>query len=282
MPVPRPLSPAERTDYQACFPLLDATLVVVTGEIDFAYNCLAWSLGLTNVWPWPGNTLADFDNLYALNGFVRAEHGTVAAYGVSQNEMTHSTVSGFSHGPRWESKWGSDLRFQHDLGELESSKAGSVLAQYRKPESIDEPQAFRKYVERIAKGKAVKTYLTRDQSDALEREIGRLPANLRANYLTAFERWKATWFRGGMRFSSNPTDRRIGAEFDALIALGPTTLPMIVASLADPANFFALQLYDSLQSDPNRRVHYDSNDERVMEGEQGRARRTVQVWFTNR
>jgi hypothetical protein len=36
------------------------------------YNCIAWSLGITNKWVWPaGDSLQDFDKLYEKQGFHR-------------------------------------------------------------------------------------------------------------------------------------------------------------------------------------------------------------------
>ena len=82
--------------------------------------------------------------------------------------------------------------------------------------------------------------------------------------------------------SSDPHTRAAGKEFDSLIAFGPAILPLLIDKLADPENFLALQLYDAIQSDENLLVQYEPDDERIVEGEQGRARRVVQAWFANR
>jgi len=47
-------------------------------------------------------------------------------------------------------------------------------------------------------------------------------------------------------------------------------------------NFFALQLYDAMQWEKVLLVQYEPGDERIREGEQGRAHRTVQAYFANR
>ena len=72
------------------------------------------------------------------------------------------------------------------------------------------------------------------------------------------------------------------ASFDALIAMGPAIIPLVVESLADPENFFALQLYDAIQPNDQLLVQFEPDDERVLEDEQGRALRVVQAWFANR
>jgi hypothetical protein len=35
------------------------------------FNCVAWSLGITDRWVWPGNSLADFDRTYGRHGYRR-------------------------------------------------------------------------------------------------------------------------------------------------------------------------------------------------------------------
>jgi hypothetical protein len=59
-------------------------------------------------------------------------------------------------------------------------------------------------------------------------------------------------------------------------------MPLVVEKLADPENFFTLQLYDAIQPDEKLVVHFEADDERILEGEQGRARRVVKAWFANR
>jgi hypothetical protein len=64
-------------------------------------------------------------------------------------------------------------------------------------------------------------------------------------------------------------------------ALGPQILPLVIEALADPEHFLALQLYDAIQPNPQLIVQFEPEDERILEGEQGRARRVVQAWFAN-
>ncbi len=67
-----------------------------------------------------------------------------------------------------------------------------------------------------------------------------------------------------------------------MIALGPEILPLVVEKVADPENFLALQLYDAIQPSERLVIQFGPDDERILEGEQGRAQRTVQAWFANR
>src|SRR5262249_46232164 len=116
---------------------------------------------------------------------------------------------------------------------------------------------------------------------SLRNQLRKIPAGLRATFASAFDAWKEIWFRGGLAISSNPHDRAVGTEFDALIALGPAVLPLVIERLANPENFLALQLYDAMHQNERLLVQFEPDDERILEGEQGRARRVVHAWFAN-
>jgi hypothetical protein len=137
-------------------------------------------------------------------------------------------------------------------------------------------------VEEVMREKTVKSYMSPAQRRALTKETEQLSEELRTAFEIAFANWKATWFSGGLAISSNPHTRAVGNEYDALIALGPAIIPLVVEALADPENFLALQLYDAIQPNERLLVQYEPDDERILEGEQGRAQRVVQAWFANR
>jgi hypothetical protein len=132
------------------------------------------------------------------------------------------------------------------------------------------------------KEKAAKSYLSAHQKQLLNKQEAEIPSEVCAAFEAAFSAWKDSWFRGGLAVSSDPHTRAVGKEFDALIALGGVILPLLIEKLADPENFLALQLYDAMQADENLLVQYEPDDERIVDGEQGRARRVVQAWFANR
>jgi hypothetical protein len=104
--VARQMTPVEKRRFRGYFPSLDVNRAVVTGEVSTVYNCISWTVGVTNRWLWPGNSLANFDTFYRGFGFIRAGDGTVAAWGHSTSIMAHGSVTGPGHGPRWESKCG--------------------------------------------------------------------------------------------------------------------------------------------------------------------------------
>jgi hypothetical protein len=129
---------------------------------------------------------------------------------------------------------------------------------------------------------ALKSHLTPAWRKILREQRNQVPGDVQAAFEDAFQVWKDTWFRGGLAISSDPHTRTVGKEFDALVALGPAILPLVIEALSDPENFLALQLYDAIQPNGRLLVQFGPEDERIVEGEQGRARRTVQAWFVNR
>jgi len=132
------------------------------------------------------------------------------------------------------------------------------------------------------KEKDQKSYLSASQKKSLGAERDAIAPELRKAFEEAFDAWKQTWFSGGLAINSNPHSRTIGKEYDALIALGPEIMPLVVEKLAEPENFFTLQLYDAMQPNEQLVIHFEPDDERILEGEQGRARRVVNAWFANR
>ncbi len=129
--------------------------------------------------------------------------------------------------------------------------------------------------------KTTKAYLTLAQKRALREQSRRVPAEQQAAFEAAFNAWKNMWFGGGLAISSDPHTRAVGEEFDALVALGPAILSLVIEKLADPDNLLALQLYDAIQPEERLLVQFEPENERILEGEQGRARRVVQAWFAN-
>lgn len=277
----RPMTATEETRFRSFFPNLNVQAVIVTDNATSVYNCIAWTLGFTDRWIWPGNSISDFDAFYRGFSFVRGDDGSIAVWGHSLSAMTHGSISGPGHGPRWESKCGADLRIQHALPELVGGLYGRVVAFYRR---LDEADLMTRRSRELTKmrGSKIQLDLTPSQRKDLRAEVERTPPELRKQFEEAFQSWKESWFRGGLAVSSNPHTRTVGEEFDRLVAMGPQIIPLVVAKLTDPDNFLALQLYDTVQSDVKLLVQYRPNDERILEGEQGRAQRVVKAWLTNR
>lgn len=272
----RPMTSAEKLRFKGYFPGLNVDAAVVSGEATGIYNCISWTVGVTDRWLWPGPTLQQFDTFYRQFGFARAGNGPLSAWGHSNSGMTHGSISGPGHGARWESKCGPDLRIQHGLSELEGSTYGRVLAFYARSLALAAPA-----VKILEAKKIMKPTTTGKDRTALKEIASGASAETKKAYQAAFIAWKRSWFEGGLAISSDPHSRTVGKEFDALVALGPAILPLVVESLTDPENFFALQIYDALQPDQKLIVQFEPDDERILAGEQGRAQEVVRQWIAS-
>lgn len=260
----RPPTACEKKYLRYYYPKLDLDNVVISADADPAYNCLAWTVGHTDCWLWPNGilSLSDFDRLYERYGYTRAGSGPIAAWGLNERTMMHGSVSGPGHGPRWESKAGPFVRFQHDRDELAGGSAGKIIAYYR-PRNASVAPAH-------PPPPAVPTHHVK----AIAEAAAQLPRGLRDRFEEAFDAWKATWSRPDAGISSDPSSTRHSAEFGRLVELGAQTLPAVVGKLVDPSNFFALQLYDTLLVKPHAAPAVEGIQ--VVMCEQDRALRTVE------
>jgi hypothetical protein len=275
--MPRNMTPAEKQKFRGYFPSLNVDQAVVTGEASGVYNCLSWTLGITDRWVWPGATVQAFDQLYNGAGFIRAGNGPIAAWGQSLTQMTHGCVSGPVHGPRWESKCGSDLRIQHGLNELTGASYGRVLAFYA-PRNTTTKTLVSRMASRSRPKRKVS--LSAPETANLRKEVGVVPPELRREFERLYNEWRDTWREPHLAILSDPAVLRYSREFAAVAALGPEILPLVVEKLANREEFFALQLYDALQSHGSLKVEIEPDLPDVLEGEQGRAERVVKHWLS--
>lgn len=272
----RTLTPQEKQQARQVWPRLNVDAVVVTDEATNRYNCLAWTLGITSswVWPWGSRNAAktEFDALYRSHGFQPRPNGEVAAFGLNLNSMTHGSITGPGHGPRWESKCGAWLRIQHALGELEGAALyGNVLGFYsRSPKLATAVTA--------EPTRAEPMNLEPSELEAIQKRASSLPDDLRAKFDVAYRAWKETWQHPLILASSNPADRAQGTQFLDLVSLGPEILPLLIERLAIGDEFFALQAIDRLLP-PAHIVALELDDPRILEGEQQRAILTARRWL---
>ena len=273
----RSMTPAEKQFAKSNWPNINPDGLIVTGEATDVYNCLAWTLGITNSWVWPWSrppvSKQQFDVLYRSHGFDPAAAGTIAAFGNSGNQMTHGAISGAGHGPRWESKAGEWLRFQHGLGEMEGGNYGKTQGYYTKRPAAPAVQpAIRK-----PKGKPMK--LSKDEAALLGRLATGVDKTLAKQFDSAYQAWKADWANPAVLLSSAPSDRRYSIHYLRLLQMGPAILPLLMQKMQDNAgDFFALQAVDQLLP-LSEIVSYDLDDPAVLLGEQGRAQATVRRWL---
>jgi hypothetical protein len=265
---------AEKRQFLAWFPRMNVGQAAVTGEATNLYNCIAWSVGVTDQWINLRAVFASYDAFYRYLGFLPGNGPvTVATWGINGPNglaMQHACIAGPEHGPRWESKFGSALRAQHYIGELEPGIYGNVVQYYWRAT----PPETRELIE--AANRTRPSVVTDDHAAAVRAESAKLSAALREQFEEAFAAWKRTWSLPHIAISSNADSVCHSAEFLHLLALGPDIIPAVVEKLIEPDNFFALQLYDRLQPRRQLTVLIDPASHEILEGEQGRARRTVQ------
>lgn len=128
----------QKATIESIFP--DLQTWSVTGPATSAYNCIAWSVGVTNQWLWPGSAVADFDAFYASYGWTVSANGNreyqkrkvaLYAYNSDSNMCTHGSRE--VHDCNWEeSKLGSLERIMHRRTELEGGGYGDVIKYYEK------------------------------------------------------------------------------------------------------------------------------------------------------
>lgn len=273
----RPMTPVEQARFHGYFPNLDVAAAQVSGPATPVYNCIAWTLGITTQWIWPGNNIGDFDPYYNRIGYRRTTdtNSPIAVWGYTFSQMTHGSISGLGHGPRWESKCGADLRIQHGRDELGGPNPayGRILAYYKPDRAL---LAGAETLLTLPADMTTISAITPEQLEFLKESTAGINPGLREAFASNFAKWKATWFAGNLSVNSDPHARASGAEFEALVRLGPETLPLVIEALADPENFMALQLYNAIQPEPDLLAHIEADDPRIMEGEQGKARMVVQ------
>lgn len=280
--LPRALTPAEKKDAQKFWPKMDVDKVVVTDEATVAYNCLAWTLGITTswVWPWVGHEYAtqkEFDALYATYGFKPAGSGEIAGLGMNADAFGHGSISGAGHGPRWESKCGKWLRIQHGLGEMEGGVYGNVyrfythtLARFEQRERLD--------ADMLLEASVMAIELSKDEQTFLERKVKSLDARLKKEFGRRYQAWRVTWEHPLIACSSAPSRRTNSIEFLELTALGGDIVPLLMDKLRNPDEFFALQVLEKLvrpELFPSRSI----DDPGILAGEQGRAREVLKRWI---
>ena len=275
----RPLTPQEKAQARQVWPRLDVHSVVVTDEATRRYNCLAWTLGFADrwVWPWVGRnaTKADFDALYRSFGFQSAASGTIASFGLNLSSMTHGSISGAGHGPRWESKRGAWLRIQHSLSELEGGQLyGDVVSFYGRGATI----TGRSKTTSGTGQSMVALKLSKEEAKFLKSRLDAITPELRESFEKAYQAWKRTWDHPFIVVSSDPSARTQTPAFLELIAMGRDILPLLMEKLLDPDEFFALQAVDRLLR-PEAIVVHDFESGTALAGEQARALETVRRWI---
>jgi hypothetical protein len=259
------------------------------------YNCIAWSLGITNAWLWPTDPdlpvpLDEFDQYYAKRGYIvtvivgptSIMKNMVALLGYvwnggSKSEMRHAQrfyLGELAAGATWTSKWGKEELISHRGSDLTSADSlyGFVWRFYQPKPGMDPELAART----AAEINAASRYREETTSEVCRR-AGAVDVELRAEFVLRYSKWTQTWRQPSIAASSAPADRANSSEFRALVELGAPVVPLLMERLLDDSQFFALQAVQRLV-DPALVFHPEPDDPAVLGGEQHRARETVRRW----
>ncbi|SDE51201.1 DUF7689 domain-containing protein [Riemerella columbipharyngis] len=283
----RPLDKNEIFFYTSFFPKLDTSISRITSISTQCYNCVSWTLGITNEWLWPdggfllpsekSTKLEYFDEFYKKLGYTKTtdiKDADVEAWGIDNGVdplyMTHASVRYTPDRTVWESKLGALQRLTHKADDLESDTYGKVRAYYKKSSDVN--------IKELVKGQQTPKFSpTHTQYDALLRRLLPMSDEDIDRFNNLYFDWKSEWFTGKYGLSSNPADRRLTPSYQKLKNLGEDIIPLVVGRmLLYNDEFFALQLYNDLQKNPNLKI---SNNHNVLEGEKSKANRTVALYL---
>jgi len=270
----RDMTQGEKDRFDLLFPPMNVDLQPrVTAEATPAYNCIAWTVGITNSWINPLQSLARWDAFYNIFHYERADAGQIAIWRTDAG-YTHGCVANAAEGFGWESKCGQSLRILHHLGDLVSPIYGQVIAYYRQAPAAATISAARP-ASLPAVNEDLKAVKLHDAAKAV-------PAPVREEFHALFHAWKKTWFADAMAFSSDTLDRGNTHSYRKLLAMGPEILPLVVKELDNPENFIAVQLYDDLVTEPAQRSSLAAMPYDPRTGEQGLARNIVAHYIGQR
>lgn len=235
---PRPLTRDEKADWRQTFPAMDLDKVVATGPATQQYNCISWTVGETHAWFWPPDMYPGeapeqaFDLFYASYGLHPAPTGEVAVWR-NWDGLTHGCVSGPGHGPRWESKCGSDLRVQHGIKDLESDVYGRVDHYYSRKEAppVVTPFGFLPIPD-------FQKDLARERAEAVAPDT-------RERFAGRYDAWQDFRNRPEVRAAANPAVHCNAPAFDDIVAMGPDAVPLLMDRMAQ-GDFFCLRAVEAI------------------------------------
>lgn len=120
--------------------------------------------------------------------------------------------------------------------------------------------------------------LTDQEIQAARAAAAAVSPNLRTSFQDRLQKWKATWTRPELLTSSDTNDYTRGAEFEAIIALGPSATPLVLEQIAtEPDGFFLLA---ALERWHNRGDLVATTAEQPLESQQSRSRRALREYAT--
>jgi hypothetical protein len=274
---PRPMTDNEKKDFKEYFPNINVEKAVVTAPATQDYNCISWTVGETQQWFWPPSMYPGvkeeeaFDKFYGSYGLIQAPQGEVARWRNNEG-LTHGCVSGPDHGPRWESKCGSDLRIQHDLEDLEGDVYGHVDAYYTKKGDA-RTMASHEPVE-----------ISQEVLAGVKKEASEVEPAMKEKFTGLYNKWMDYRKSPSLRFSANPADYCKTDSFNEIAAMGPGAVPLLMEKIAG-GDFFCLQAIEKIKHDMGpfeEALVPDLSKEEHNNSEQNRAALTLIRWYNEK
>jgi hypothetical protein len=243
---------------------------IKSGEKDGIYNCHAWAGGVTSYWfnggpvstmdQFYGNTLPGYNPRYAgAENFTRTGATLVNEAIVcwssdgTASGITHSSVrkpgNGHMHGYQWESKCGNNLRCFHPRNAMHGSYPlvgyGEIYCSYRSlgtfastakmaALNITGPLTFDESVKR-GLTKVEDVAITGDEQAKIDDLVAKIPAAAVSEFNDKFAKWRDTWDKAPLCYSSVSRDYAQSAEYRLLLDFcrkqGKTVLPLLCNTL---------------------------------------------------
>ncbi|KFZ13841.1 hypothetical protein V502_06411 [Pseudogymnoascus sp. VKM F-4520 (FW-2644)] len=245
----RPVTDAEWDSLLPDFPNLDRSYTFWQAPETPLYNCIAWSMGINWTWIDPPSDQNSFTLLYKSLGFKPCAENLATVDGYALNgEMTHASCL---VGTTWSSKLGEEFRISHTrVGLVGGILYGDIVSHYcpattswSLPKDLELEPANQEVVQQIA---------------TLADSIKTSYPELTNNFDTLYAAWKETWFLTfNMALQQSSAARANGPQWEAVVALGPAVLPLVVAKLTTGVDAFAVQLYNRLETDTTKKVDPD-------------------------
>lgn len=294
---PRKPSSNEFYTLERDFPLLNIDNVMLVAAPTYKYNCIAYSMGLTNTWINPPSDELSLEVMYNHAKCLKGAYSNfkkVQRMSIDSRIDTYSKGGGPTHASAktsytdYSSKLGTDWLISHRRNELERGIYGNISMSFQPTDefvcSVNDLQSERAaLISEIAAWESSKIIEFSDE----ERNCIKIEAKSKLQYkdefIKLFHKWKKNWLTNPATKRSN--DSRVTKqleEFPQLMALGSKIIPLILELLIeDPdENFILLVLYDELNNITNK-IMYKKDDPAMFEGEQVRALRTVKLYLDN-
>ncbi|RJR13103.1 hypothetical protein C4588_01305 [Candidatus Parcubacteria bacterium] len=268
----RPMTQGEKSRFKMYFPKLDVEKAVVSGEATPVYNCISWTAGVTDEWCWPPSMYPGvsekeaFDKFYASYGFKPAPEGGEVARWRNTDGLTHGSVSGPGHGPRWESKCGQDLKIQHDKNELESDVYGWIDSYYTKTEEASPVRDKMKISDNV--------------KAEIKSRADRVSSKVKNKFNKLYSEWQTFRKDPVVQFSSNPKDYCKTGAFDEITKMGISAIPLLMEKMSG-GDFFCLQALDVIVKNNSEKVgdKISLKPEEVSNSEQNKSILIMDKWI---